>query len=142
MRFLSGKEKKELKEKIPLGYNIDKKDNIKEEDNLLFKDDEKLFIIKNNMYYPHLKTFPQENYKTIYVDDGAVKFLAKGADLMRPGIEEIEFGFEKDDIIQIKNKKLPKVLALGIAMYSDKKINEMTQGKVVQIYHYIGDEFY
>lgn len=142
MRFLSGKEKKELKEKLPIGYEIDKKDNIKEQDNILFKDDQKLFIIKNNKYLPHLRTFPQENYKSIYVDDGAVKFLAKGADLMKPGIEEIEFGFEKDDIVQIKNKKLPKILALGIAMYSDKQIDEMTQGKVVQIYHFIGDEFY
>lgn len=142
MKFLSGKEKKELKEKLPIGYEIDKKDNIKEHENILYKDEEKILIKQENQLLPHLRTFPQEIYKTIYVDDGAVKFLAKGADLMKPGIEEIEFGFQKDDIVQIKNKKLPKVLALGIAMYSDEQINQMTNGKVVQVYHYIGDQFY
>lgn len=142
MRFLSGKEKKELKDKLPKGYCIEKKDEIKQEEDILYKNNEKYLIFFEEKYFPHIKTIDENNYKKVFIDNGAVKFIAKGADLMRPGIEEIEEGFETGDIVIIKNKNINKILALGISLYSSNEVKELNTGKVIKIFHYIGDKYY
>lgn len=143
MRFLSNKEKKQLKENLPKGYEIDKKDEIKETSTFLLKNGEKFLISKDKKYLPYIESIPQEKFPIIYVDNGAIPFVAKGADLMRPGIEEIKGDFAKDEIVIIKNKNFEqKILALGCAMFSSQEILDMEKGKVAKIYHYLGDEYY
>ncbi len=143
MRFLGNKEKKQLIEKLPIGYLVDKKDELKEKNNVLYKGDEKLLIIDNSgNYLPHLKSIPEDKYKAVYVDRGAIPFIIKGADLMRPGIQIIEKGFEKDEIIMIKDEEHKKLLALGFAMFNSQELESIEKGKVVKVFHYFNDDKY
>lgn len=142
MRFLSGKEKKQLRDKLPKGYEVDKKDEIKEDRGILYKNDEHFLIVEKDKYLPHLKSIPEDDYKAVYVDKGAIPFVIKGADLMRPGIVKIDDGIEKDDIILIKDENHNKTIALGVSMYSSDEMKEQEKGKSVKIIHYAGDEKY
>lgn len=142
MRFLSGKEKKELSEKLPKGYVVEKKDDIKEKDNMLYKNEMKFLIIKENKFLPHLKSINEKEYKSIYVDKGAIPFVIKGADIMRPGIRKIDENIEKSEIILVKDDTHNKTLAIGFAEYNSDEMQKQEKGKSVIIYHYVGDLYY
>jgi PUA domain protein len=142
MRFLSGKEKKELNEKLPKGYIIEKKDDIKEKDNMLYKNEAKFLIIKDKNFLPHLKSINEKEYKSIYVDKGAIPFVIKGADIMRPGIRKIDENIQKNEIILVKDDTHFKTLAIGFAEYNSVDMQKQEKGKSVIIYHYVGDLYY
>jgi len=142
MRFLSNKEKKELANNLPKGYEITKKDELKEQDNILYKNSEKFLILKNKVYLPHLNSVSDANYNSVYVDRGAIPFIIKGADLMRPGIQKMDEKIEKGEIILIKDEEHNKNLAIGFSMFSSKDMQIQKKGKSVKVYHYVSDEFY
>ena len=149
MRVLSNKEKKELKSLLPIGYEIDKKDEITENNDVLFKNNESFLIIleKNKKQIlklvPHLKSLNDDTlYKSVYVDRGAIPFIIKGADLMRPGIQKIEDGFDFGDVIIIRDEEHSKNLAIGKSLFSSVDMNTQEKGKSIEIFHYFGDEFY
>ncbi len=142
MRFLSGKEKKELNEKLPKGYSVEKKDDIKEKNDLLYKNEEKYLIIKENKFLPHLKSINEKEYKAIYVDKGAIPFVIKGADIMRPGIRRIDENILKDEIVLIKDDTHSKTVAIGFAEFNSEDMKAQEKGKSVKIYHYVSDNYY
>jgi PUA domain protein len=146
MNYLSNKEKKEISKKFLV--EISKKDIFtyeKIQDCVLLykKNGEKILLkIKKNLFF-HLAYLNKENnnYSKILVDNGAVAFMVKGADLMMPGISSFE-NFEKDEIVIVENKDFPKPLAIGITLFSSNELKNKKSGKVVKIIHYLKDEFY
>jgi PUA domain protein len=142
MRHLSGKDKKNLSSVLPTGYLVDKKDEVIEKDNILWKNKEPYLIIKDKSYFPHLKNVDEEHFKCVYVDRGAIPFVLKGADLMRAGIQIIDEGFEKGDTILIKDEEHKKTIAVGVALFSSEEMKGIEKGKVVKPVHLIADEFY
>jgi len=144
MRFLSNREKKELKEKISNGYSFEKKDEITQRDKIIYKNKEPfLLTFEKGIFLPHLKSIPENNsFKSVYVDKGAIPFIIKGADLMRPGIQKIDEGIEVYEIILIKDENHNKVLAIGESLFNSKDLQKQEKGKSVKIIHYVGDEFY
>lgn len=142
MRHLSGKEKKQINSELPQGYSIDKKDEIIENDSILFKNKEPYLIIKREKYLPHLKSVEGLDYKAVYVDRGAIPFVMKGADLMRPGISIVDSGFTKDEVILIKDEEHKKTIAIGFALFDSDEMNKQEGGKSVKVYHFVSDDFY
>ena len=140
------------KELVVYGITLNKKDPV-----VLLEDDtkkisQKIILVNNQsefFYYenkliPTLKNLQRNNHilKQIAVDMGAVKFMVKGADLMRPGIVEIEPGFKKDDFIVIVDVNNRKPLAVGIALFSSEEIQVQPGGREVKNIHYLGDEIW
>lgn len=142
MQYLSGKEKKLLNEKLPKGYQVDKKDEITKNNSLIYKNKEPYLIVIDNKYYPHLKSIPEDKYQSVYVDSGAIPFVIKGADLMRPGIQKIELDISENDIIMIKDETHNKTIALGTSIYNTQDLEKQEKGKSVKIYHYVSDQYY
>lgn len=143
MRYLSNKEKKELESNLPVGYSITKKDELKEgKDEVIYNGENKFLIIKDKKYIPHLKSVDQTKYKAVYVDKGAIPFVIKGADLMRPGIQKIDDNIQKDEIILIKDENHNKTIAIGISLYTSQELKKQEKGKSVIIYHFVGDKYY
>ena len=143
MRYLSNKEKKELNSKLPKGYQISKKDQIKEDkNNILYKEEEKFLINIKGNYFPHLKTINESEYKSVYVDKGAIPFVIKGADLMRPGIQKIDKSIQENEIILVKDENHNKTIAIGISQFSTNEMEKQEKGKSVKIIHYAGDSLY
>ncbi len=83
-----------------------------------------------------LKKFP-----AVTVDMGAVKFMCKGANLMRPGIKEFT-EFKKDDLVCIIDESQHKFLVVGKAMVDSSELESMEKGEVIKNIHYISDRFW
>ena len=144
---LKGSDIKDINEKLKSTYGLDmlsKKDKVE-------LADEKYYFVNSNLHFflhegkiiPTLKLILTNNFlKKITVDMGAVRFVASGADVMRPGITAIDEGINKDDIISIVDIKNNKPLAIGWALFSEKEMKEMTSGKVIKNLHYVGDDIW
>jgi PUA-domain protein len=102
------------------------------------------FFYYEDKLLPSLKLLQNkpELLKKVVVDMGAVKFVVNGADIMRPGIVEIDSGFEKDDFIVVVDVNNKKALSVGQAMFSSEDMQQMGSGKVVKNIHYVGDEIW
>jgi len=96
----------------------------------------------NDEYLPFLsETETLEKFPNVTVDMGAVKFMCKGANLMRPGIKKFT-EFEKDNLVCIIEESQHKFLAVGKAMVSSSELENMEKGEVIKNMHYISDKFW
>jgi len=96
----------------------------------------------NDDYLPFLsETETLEKFPNVIVDMGAVKFMCKGANLMRPGIKKFT-KFEKDNLVCIVEESQHKFLAVGKAMVSSSELEDMEKGEVIKNMHYISDKFW
>ncbi|MBL7015420.1 MAG: RNA-binding protein [Nitrosopumilus sp.] len=96
----------------------------------------------NDDYLPFLsETETLEKFPTVTVDMGAVKFMCKGANLMRPGIKEFS-EFEKDKLVCIVEESQHKFLAVGKSLVSSSELKTMEKGEVIKNIHYISDRFW
>ena len=83
-----------------------------------------------------LKKFPY-----VVVDMGAIKFVCKGANIMRPGVTKFS-EFQKEQIICIIEESQKKFLGVGKAVISSEEMKTIDKGEVVKNLHYISDEFW
>ena len=142
-KALKNKEIRRLLQEINKFNGFLKKDKYEIDDDILIINNEPLFFYYENKLIPSLHLLLKTNtLKKVIVDMGAVKFVVKGADIMRPGIVKIDEGIEKDEIISIIDENYGKPVALGRALLSGKEMQEATSGKVVQNIHYVGDRFW
>jgi len=96
----------------------------------------------NDDYLPFLSEIDTlEKFPNVMVDMGAVKFMCKGANVMRPGIKRFT-EFEKDNLVCIVEESKHKFLAVGKAMVSSSELENMEKGEVVKNIHYISDKFW
>ena len=96
----------------------------------------------NDDYLPFLSEIDTlEKFPNVMVDMGAVKFMCKGANVMRPGIKKFT-EFEKDNLVCIVEESKHKFLAVGKAMVSSSELENMEKGEVVKNIHFISDKFW
>ncbi len=143
-KFLSNKEKRELIKELDL-YKVkfNKKDKLEVIDNKFWLvNNECWFFRYDNMIVPSLRFLHKhENIlKKVMVDKGAVKFVVKGADIMRPGIIELSEEITKGNLVIIEEETNNKIIAVGIALFNGEEIKKQETGKVIKNIHRIGDE--
>ncbi len=99
------------------------------------------FFLCDGKYSPTLQylMYNHDVLKKITVDMGAVPFVVSGADIMRPGIVEIESEISAGDFVVIVDQTHKKMLSVGVALFSSSEMRAMTAGKVVKNIHYVGD---
>lgn len=139
---LRSKELQDLLKEYP--FDVAKKD-------LVECVDEKIILINKKpcfFYYekrlvPTLQVLQEkELLKKIAVDMGAVKFLIGGADVMRPGVKEIDENIKEGDFVVVVDVNNKKALCVGIALFSAEDMNKQVSGKVIKNIHYIGDSIW
>ena len=82
-----------------------------------------------------------EKFPYVTVDMGAVKFVCKGANIMRPGITKFS-DFESGEIVCVVEESQNKFLAVGKAEMSSKELEDTKNGEVIKNMHYISDVFW
>jgi len=111
--------------------------------------DHKLFVVKDDILYffydegrlvPTLKLLLQKPFiKQVVVDMGAVKFVSSGADIMRPGIVELDHQIKKDELVVVVDQNHKKPLCVAKALFSGEEIIQMKKGKVLKSLHWVSD---
>ena len=145
MIYLSNKEKKKISQLF--NFKISKKDILykKKIENyfIYFLNDKKFLIEKDKLLFFHLDYLNDKcSYKKIFVDNGAVSFVLKGANIMKPGIVDFDMTIEKNDLVQIENKMFPKVLAVGISLFSSSEIENLKKDIIIKNLHYLKDKYF
>lgn len=106
--------------------------------------DEKPFVIGvDDRLFPSLAN--EELLKTlpyVVVDMGAIPHVCNGADVMRPGIRQLQGDFEEGSVVLIEDEKFNKPIAIAIAEAPSALIHKMSKGIVARNIHYVGDHFW
>jgi PUA-domain protein len=115
-----------------------------EEYTVLLVNDSMDFFRYNNKVMFTLQGLMKHHLQTKYVviDMGAVGFITKGADVMAPGITDVDVAIQKDDFVWVCDEKHRKPLATGIALMSGEEMKTKKPGKAVKTLQYVGDRFW
>jgi PUA-domain protein len=144
---LSGKEIKVLNDQLSKEYGLaeflDKMDNVEVlEDKFVLVNSELRFFYSGERLVPSLKLILANNFlKKVVIDMPAVRFIANGADVMRPGIKKMDV-FRGEEIVVVVDEKNLKPLSIGLALFSSEEMERMDKGKVVRNLHHVGDDFW
>jgi PUA domain protein len=76
------------------------------------------------------------------VDMGAVPYVCKGANVMRPGIRRFEGEFAKGDLVLVVDERYGKPLAIGESLLDKSEAEGATQGIVMKNVHFVGDRIW
>jgi len=102
---------------------------------------EPLLLEYNGKYYLTvygvLKLKP-EKYR-VTVDEGAMKFIMNGADVMKPGIVYADERINEGDFVYVTVEGKESPIAVGVALCSGKEMID-TKGKAVKNVHHLKDK--
>ena len=107
-------------------------------------DKKPLLIASENWAFPSLRGLIEHPIpeRRVVVDAGAVRFVANGADAMRPGIVSISPDIREGHPVQIVEERYGKPLAIGIALLDAADMERQEKGKSVKSVHYVGDDIW
>ena len=114
-----------------------------EEQSFILVNGEPLLFAVNDTYFPTIRGAlkMRSKNKRVVVDMGAVKFVAGGADIMSPGIVDVDNTIRKGDLVIVCDEVHGKPLAIGRALInSDAMMGN--RGKAIKSIHYIGDRIW
>lgn len=108
----------------------------------LIKDDSKyLFFEYYDKIYPTIHNFDRNIFKTVFLDEGAMGPLSRGADVMAPGIikyKEKSAHFKKDDVVGIEIQE-NGIFGVGKALMDFEEMISKAEGPIIEIFHTKGD---
>lgn len=142
-RSIPKREIRDLNSKIP-DFQLDVKATVEiVEDTrgtIILQEGEPVLLLHQDRWFPTLQSLNKKNpLRKITVDMGAIPYVCSGADVMRPGIKNIEEGISKDSPVAIVDEKYGKILAVGISLFNSEEMGKMEKGKAVKNLHYVGD---
>ncbi|KAH9411349.1 hypothetical protein HK407_05g10160 [Ordospora pajunii] len=149
---LGKKEKKDINKHI--GQELLSKDELY----MVYKSKKKVALIAlgkhtilfclNRKYFPTIRYLEErgtERFCEVFLDEGAVGPLSRGADVMIPGVmkyrELLKSRFKKGDVVLV-NIIGRSIVAVGEAIIDFDEMNEEGTGVCIEVYHRIGDELY
>ncbi len=107
---------------------------------VILVDREPLLIEYDGKYYVSvygaMKLKP-EKYR-VTVDEGALKFIMNGADVMKPGIVFADERIKEGDFVYVTVEGKESPIAVGIALYSADEMKG--RGKAVKNVHHLKDK--
>jgi PUA domain protein len=76
------------------------------------------------------------------VDEGAIRFLLNGSDVMRPGIRDFDDWGGSGSMVVVKEEKKGRAIAIGLSSVSSSEASEMTKGSCLRNLHHVGDRYW
>ncbi len=144
---LSKKEIQELNELICKEFSLEnffsRKERVELADNLFVLGNEPVFYVHEGRVVPTLRLLAKNNFlKRVAVDMGAVRFVASGADIMRPGITRIDPGIQEGELVAVVDETHEKPIAVARALKPASELEEMERGKALKNIHFVGDKIW
>ena len=102
------------------------------------------FLIVDGVPFPSLRTILARGLDVRWaeVDEGAVRFLANGADVMAPGVTAADPGLAEGDWVYVRDGHHGRPLVVGEALMSGPDMVVSGKGRVVRTLHYVGDRIW
>jgi PUA domain protein len=102
-----------------------------------------IFVRSEGRFFPFLGSpdalalFP-----SMSVDEGAIRFLLNGADVMRPGVKKYDDWGTEGRTIVVREEKKNRAIVVGKALVSSEAMVNMSKGGCVKNTHHVGDEYW
>jgi len=77
-----------------------------------------------------------------YIDEGAIKYILKGADVMRPGIVRYDQWGGSDTLVAVRDDKKGRGLAVGRTSVASEEMAGLSKGVSIKNLHHAGDGFW
>ena len=154
--FLSKKEGKNFLKRVTAEFNFIEGifDEKKKVQKVVFKlkdkiktiiviDDIPAFIDVNDRLIPTLTlvNLAIDKVKKIVVDSGAVPHIARGADVMAPGITQFDEDIGVGSLVAVLEEVHKSLIAVGEALMSSEDLKKPgIRGKAVKNFHHVGDD--
>jgi PUA domain protein len=103
---------------------------------------EAILARKQGILFPTLINSAIDDLPSALVDMGAIPYVCNGADVMAPGIMDIEGDFDKDGLLVIRDVKHRKALGIGAALYTSEEMRGLKKGKAILNLHHVGDKIW
>jgi len=81
-------------------------------------------------------------FPSVTIDQGAVKYIIKGADVMRPGISKYDDWGEAGKLVVVREDKKGRAAAVGRTAVASSEMAELKKGNCVKNLHHAGDKFW
>lgn len=81
-------------------------------------------------------------FPSVSIDEGALKYIIKGADVMRPGISKYDEWGDAGRLVVVREDKKGRAAAVGRAMVASAAMAELKKGVCVKNLHHAGDKFW
>ncbi|MFB6217071.1 MAG: DUF1947 domain-containing protein, partial [Candidatus Aenigmatarchaeota archaeon] len=88
-------------------------------------------VKKDEKFFPLIPASEDLSIRRVTVDMGAIEPISTGADIMAPGIVEVEEGISEGDIVAIDDEENRKVLAIGSVIVDSSELTG-EGGKVIE----------
>ncbi len=98
-----------------------------------------ILVRRDGLLFPTLRSPILGCLPSIVVDMGAVPHICNGADVMAPGIVDVEGEFRAGELVVVRDERHGKALAIGKALVDSEELKSMKRGKVVRNLHHVGD---
>jgi PUA domain protein len=101
------------------------------------------FVQAGDVYFPFLGSqatlalFPQA-----FVDEGAIRYLLNGADVMRPGMRKFDDWGPAGKMVVVREEKKGRAIAVGPSAVTGAEAKEMTKGGCIKNLHHVGDKYW
>ena len=101
------------------------------------------FVQTGEVFFPYLGSqatlalFPQA-----FVDEGAIKFLLNGADVMRPGMRKFDDWGPAGRMVVVREEKKGRAIAVGPSAVASEEARGMTKGGCIRNVHHLGDKYW
>jgi len=89
------------------------------------------------LFQGHIARLPK-----VVVDQGAVPFICRGADVMRPGVKRVDGDFPRGALVAVVDERFQKPIALGSSLLSSEEFPAVQGGRVVKVFHFVGDKLW
>ncbi len=99
--------------------------------------------LDDNLFPALLEEYNSEALRllpSLIVDMGAVPYISRGADVMRPGVRRVEGMLRKGELLVVRDESHRKALAIAKSLVDQPEFMSMEKGKVAANLHYIGDK--
>lgn len=83
-----------------------------------------------------------ELFPSATVDEGAIKFLLNGADVMRPGIRALDDWGGSGTLVVVKEEKKGRAIAIGSSAVPSEEAKRMSKGICLKNLHHVGDRYW
>ncbi len=101
------------------------------------------FVKSGESYFPFLGSAATlALFPSVIVDEGAIKFMLNGADVMRPGIRKLDDWGGTGKMVVVKEEKKGRAIAVGPSLVTSAEVQEMAKGGCIKNLHHVGDKYW
>jgi len=101
------------------------------------------FVRSGETFFPYLGSQATlALFPGAVVDEGAIRFLLNGADVMRPGMRSFDDWGGVGRMVVVREEKRGRAVAVGPSSVPSSEAKEMTKGSCVKNLHHVGDKYW